>query len=454
MFAAEITLNPIETDEGLLVSSAIRDVTDRRRADEATARLAAIVTSSPNAIISIGTDARIESWNAGAQQLYGHAAGEAIGQPITILNPPERSQNRSHVNAALAGETVTFESKDIRRDGTDVDTWVTISPIRDTEGGIIGVSCLAQDISERKRAEREGARLAAIVESSDEAIIGKTIDGQITSWNQGAERIYGYSAAEVTGKHISMLLPPARRRHRPDAGPRHPRRTRLAYRDDPPAKGRTTDRRLADCLPDQRLKRAVIGASTVARDITEHKLAERELQRLAEAAEHGSDAVISIDLDERVRHWNPGAERLGFPAEEAIGRTLAELTVFTEEPGDQIARIRAGEPAFQYETRRRRNDGTIIDVLLTISPWTDNGQLLGATGIAIDLSERKQAERAREQALRDLEEAQRLARIGSWTWDPSGEQLTWSAQMFDIYRRDPALGAPTRTRGVCLHPSR
>ena len=105
VFAAEITLNPIETDEGLLVSSAIRDVTDRRRADEATARLAAIVTSSPNAIIGIGTDARIESWNAGAQQLYGHTVQEAIGQPITILNPSERSQNRSHVDAALAGET-------------------------------------------------------------------------------------------------------------------------------------------------------------------------------------------------------------------------------------------------------------------------------------------------------------------------------------------------------------
>ena len=92
MFAAEITLNPIETDEGLLVSSAIRDVTDRRRADEATARLAAIVTSSPNAIIGVGPDGTIESWNAGAQRLYGHTFQEAIGQPITILNPPERSR--------------------------------------------------------------------------------------------------------------------------------------------------------------------------------------------------------------------------------------------------------------------------------------------------------------------------------------------------------------------------
>ena len=130
----------------------------------------------------------------------------------------------------------------------------------------------------------------------------------------------------------------------------------------------------------------------------------------------------------------------GSPRRRRSGEPSTELTVFTEEPGDQIARIRAGEPAFQYETRRRRKDGTIIDVLLTISPWTDNGQLLGATGIAIDLSERKQAERAREQALGDLEEAQRLARIGSWTWDPSGGQLMWSAQMFDIYRRDRRSG--------------
>ena len=191
VFPAEITLNPIETDEGMLVSSAIRDVTDRKRADELTARLAAIVNSTPNAVIGVGLDGRIETWNAGAQDLYDFAPEEAIGRPITILNPPERVGDRTHIDAALAGEVVRFESEDARRGGERVETSVTIAPIRDHTGKIIGVSCLAQDITEQQRAERAAARLAAIVESSDDAIIGKTPDGKITSWNHGANRSTG-----------------------------------------------------------------------------------------------------------------------------------------------------------------------------------------------------------------------------------------------------------------------
>ncbi len=88
-FPAGITLNPIQTDDGLLVSSAIRDVTERQRAEEATARLAALVGSSPDAIIRLTVGGTIESWNAGAERLYGYTPQEAIGRPITILNPPQ-----------------------------------------------------------------------------------------------------------------------------------------------------------------------------------------------------------------------------------------------------------------------------------------------------------------------------------------------------------------------------
>jgi PAS domain S-box-containing protein len=107
-----------------------------------------------------------------------------------------------------------------------------------------------------------------------------------------------------------------------------------------------------------------------------------------------TDAVISIDLDARVRHWNAGAERLyGYTAGEAVGRTLSHLTGSTEAPRDRVERMLAGELTSQYETRRRRKDGAVIDVLLTISPWTVDGRVVGVTGIALDLTQRKQAER-------------------------------------------------------------
>jgi len=322
-FPAEITLNPIRTDEGPLVSCAIRDVTERRLAERAGARLAAIVGSCQDAIIGVTPDGTIESWNAGAEHLYGHSAHEAIGRPITILNPPGQADSLDHVQAAVAGASVKFESEDVRRDGSHVEVGVTMSPIRDGTDAIIGVSCLAQDMSTRKRAERE-------------------------------------------------------------------------------------------------------------------------LQRLAEAAEHGTDAVISVDLDTRVCHWNAGAERLyGWSPEEAIGRTLYELIAFTDEPRDEIQKMLAGEPSYQVETRRRRKDGTIIDVMLTITPWHLDGRVVGVTSISIDLSERKRVERLRERALAELEEAQRIARVGSWSWDPSTDEMKWSAQMFEIFGRDPADGAAT-----------
>ena len=228
LFSAEITLNPVETDEGLLVSSAIRDVTDRKRAEEATARLAAIVNSTPNAIVGVGRDGRSR---AGTQARNGCTVTRPSRRSASrsrIVDPPERSDSRAHVDAALAGETIRFDSEDIRRDGSRVETSVTISPIRDAAGTITGASCLAQDVSERRRAERAAARLAAIVESSDDAIIGKTLEGTITSWNRGAERIYGYSAAEAIGNHASMLAPAdAQTRRRPPAGGCRGRATRL-----------------------------------------------------------------------------------------------------------------------------------------------------------------------------------------------------------------------------------
>lgn len=145
----------------------------------------------------------------------------------------------------------------------------------------------------------------------------------------------------------------------------------------------------------------------------ERACAERKLQRLADAAEHGSDAIVSIDADRLVRRWNPGAERLyGFTAEEAIGRTIREL-IGVDDESREFALLMAGEPAYQFETRRRRKDGTIIEVLLTVSPWMEDGRQVGVTGVAIDLTERKQVERTRARALADLEDSQRTARLGS-----------------------------------------
>jgi diguanylate cyclase (GGDEF)-like protein/PAS domain S-box-containing protein len=124
-----------------------------------------------------------------------------------------------------------------------------------------------------------------------------------------------------------------------------------------------------------------------------------------------------------------------------------------EEPDHQIAQMLAGEPCYQYETQRRCKDGTIIDVLLTISPWHLDGRVVGVTSIAIDLSERKRDERARDKAIADFEEAQRIAAIGSWSWNPTTDEGHWSSQMYEIFGREPADGPATNEAFYAyIHP--
>jgi len=127
--------------------------------------------------------------------------------------------------------------------------------------------------------------------------------------------------------------------------------------------------------------------------------AERELQRLADAAEYGASAVISVGRDGRVRHWNQGAERLlGDTEREALGRTGEELSLYVGDSpvAQNMARALAGEGPFQFEAQRRRKDGAAIDVLATVLPWRDDGTVVGLTGVLVDTTERKAAERELE----------------------------------------------------------
>jgi PAS domain S-box-containing protein len=145
-----------------------RDVTERRRAEEAQARLAAIVESSQDAIVSKTLDGVIRTWNAGAERLFGYRAEEAVGRPITLIIPPGRLDEEREILARLArGERIEhYETVRVAKDGRPLDISLTVSPIRDAEGRIIGASKVARDVTERKRAEEA---LRGAVEALKEA---------------------------------------------------------------------------------------------------------------------------------------------------------------------------------------------------------------------------------------------------------------------------------------------
>jgi PAS domain S-box-containing protein len=166
-FPVEVSLSPLETEGGLLVSSAIRDVTERRAAEEQRALLAALVDASDDAIIGKTAQGVVTSWNRGAERLFGYDAREMVGRPIALLIPPGREHEEQAILEGVArGETQRFDTVRRRRDGIDVDVSVTSSPLRDAAGTVVGVAKVARDITDRKRAEVALAKAKEVAEGA------------------------------------------------------------------------------------------------------------------------------------------------------------------------------------------------------------------------------------------------------------------------------------------------
>jgi PAS domain S-box-containing protein len=171
--------------------------------------LARVVESSDDAIISKDLDSRILSWNSASERMFGYTAAEAVGRSIRMIIPDERQFEEDEVLRKIrAGEALThYETVRLRKDGTRVPVSLTVSPIYNDAGQVIGASKIARDITEKKVAEMASRRLAAVVQSSDDAIVTKNLDGIITSWNAAAERMFGYTPEEAIGKSIRMIIP-------------------------------------------------------------------------------------------------------------------------------------------------------------------------------------------------------------------------------------------------------
>jgi PAS domain S-box-containing protein len=272
---------PLFDEDGELVGAVnlLVDITERKRAEEHARRLASIVESSDDAIISESLDGIIESWNRGAERLFGYSPEEAIGQPVAMLVPADRPEDaKSIIMRIRTGEAVDhYETVRRAKDGRLVDVSLTVSPVSDEQGRIIAASKIARDITERKRAEEHAQRLASIVESSDDAIISESLDGIIESWNRGAERLFGYSPEEAIGQPVAMLVPD----DRPDDSTTIIRKIRTgAAIDHYETVRRAKDGRLIDVSlsvsPVRNDRGRVVAASKIARDITERRRAEEQ----------------------------------------------------------------------------------------------------------------------------------------------------------------------------------
>ncbi len=283
-FPVEISLSPLETPEGRLVSAAIRDITERRRAEQ---QFRDLLESAPDAMVIVDAEGKIVLVNAQAENLFGYTREELLGEKVDTLVPDRLRKHHPAHRQGYAHDPHTrpmgagLELAGRRKDGTEFPVEISLSPL-ETESGTL-VSSAIRDTTERRRAEEDASHFAAVVESSHDAIIGKDLEGNIVSWNASAQRLYGYVEDEVTGRSISILVPPGHDDELPEilsrvrAGERVDNYETVRARND----GTQVDVSLT-VSPIRDKDGTIIGASTIARDITDRLRYQEQLRFLAE----------------------------------------------------------------------------------------------------------------------------------------------------------------------------
>ncbi len=315
-FWANVVITALRDEAGTLrgFGKVTRDVTERREAEETARRLLqeeaarraaeesaqeasqqreqlrVTLSSIGDAVIVTDADGEVTFLNPVASRLTGWRLQEAVGQPLERVFPIVNEQSRRAVEnpvaralrenavVALANHTAL-----VARGGAEVPIEDSAAPIRAEDGSVAGVVMVFRDVTERRRAEEARARLAAIVESSADAIVSKSLDGVIQSWNSGAERIFGYTAAEAVGRSITLVIPQERLDEERSILERLRRGDPLEHFET--VRVAKDGRLLNISLTVSPLRDAegnVIGASKVARDITEKKRAESELHKQTE----------------------------------------------------------------------------------------------------------------------------------------------------------------------------
>jgi PAS domain S-box-containing protein len=240
--------------------------------------------------------------------------------------------------------------------------------------------------------------LAAIIDSSDDAIISKTLNGIITSWNDAARQVFGYTADEIVGQSILRLIPEELHFEEFEILDKIRAGKRIDHYET--VRVRKSGEKFPISVTISPVKNAtgqVIGASKIARDISERRQFDDSRPRLAAIVDSADDAIISKDLNGIIKTWNRGAHRMfGYTAEEMVGQPLLRLIPedLHYEEDEILTKLRAGERIDHYETTRVRKSGELVEVSVTISPIRNiQGQVIGASKIARDISDRKRMEK-------------------------------------------------------------
>jgi PAS domain S-box-containing protein len=360
----------------------------------------AILNAVVDPLVVLDDKLQVQTANRAFYSLFGVSRDETQNISIRKLGNDEWATSRAwaSVEASLSNHT---QAQAIEIEG-ELPVIGRRTFVLDAHGLARDRSALIlltlHDITERKQAERTTSLLAAIVDSSDDAILSKKLDGTITSWNKSAERLFGYTPEEAIGQHITLIVPWERRSEeegilrRLAEGERVDHFETVRRRKD----GSTLEVSLT-ISPIRDAVGRVIGASNVARDITERKRIEQALQqsekKYREFAETASIALHWVSSDGTIIWANQAElEMLGYCSDEYIGHNISEFHADAPVLEDILNRLFRGDRIKEYEARLRAKDGSLRQVIIDSSALFEGGKFVHTRCFTRDISERKQAE--------------------------------------------------------------
>ncbi|HEX7184166.1 MAG TPA: PAS domain S-box protein [Thermoanaerobaculia bacterium] len=376
--------------------------------DRANSDLVNLFQSTQIATIFVDRDLRIKKFTPAATDVFRLIESDA-GRLIADIAP--RFTGGADLIQDIRHVLRTLSVRERQVSLVDEEAWyiLRILPYRTLDNVIDGVVMTFVDITELRRIQEQRAQLARIVESSQDAILGKTLEGIITSWNRGAEKMYGYSAQEAVGRSIDFVIPPDRLH---ELGPifeklgqgevLEPFETVRVRKD-----GQRIDV-LLTISPVHDSAGRVTGTSAIARDITEHKRAEEQLlesqRELTDFLENASVGLHWVGPDGTILWANQTElDLLGYTREEYVGHNIAEFHADADVIEDMLRRLSCRETLHEYEACMRAKDGSLRHVKVNSNVLWRDDQFIHTRCFTSDITERKQAEAALEASQRRLQ---------------------------------------------------
>jgi PAS domain S-box-containing protein len=404
--------------EGLIIGgiNLLIDITDRRNAEtEATEQFRAIVETTPECVKIIAPDGTLLFMNTPGLAMVGACSAEEVtGKNVyDIIAPEDRDRFRAFNKRICQGEKASLQFDIVGLKGVRRHMETHAAPLRHHDGTTVHLG-ITHDITERKRAEQAALLLSAIIDSSDDAIISKDLNGVITSWNNSAERMFGYTAAETVGQPITILIPVDRLDEEPEILARLRRGERVNHFE---TVRRRKDGALLDISltisPVRDLKGTIIGASKIARDISESKRIREALlaseARFRQLADTMPQIVWTARPDGYVDYYNERwYEYTGFGGN-AFGDESWESVLHPEDVRKRhetyYAAISSGQPySVEYRLMDRKEARWRWFVERAVPVRDESGKIVKWFGTSTDINEQKRAQDELRRANEDLEQ--------------------------------------------------